>query len=536
VTNLYFAEGNRVGTDTAVPAATPGIQLRVSRLAAFVLVVGALYVLGAETSFWLESSASTGVAFFPAAGVTLAALAILPRNRWPWVLATIVVAETAVDLRHGQTLAMALGFAAANAVEPYVGATLLRKTYRINSTLKRYFTRYAVYAVLVGPMVGAAIGATVASLAGSSDPGAWIATKWWIGDALGVLVIATCVLAWLEQARHHVDPVVSWPEIVLFPVLAAGVTLVTILVWHRPVIYIVLPVLMWSALRGGFSLVTTTGLAMALVAEVAVGTGHARDALSTSQGSQLLYLQLFLAVALLSGLMLAIEVGERNRAQRSLRTAHAARLLARVDALDAAAEERRHIAGEVHDIVGHALNAVVLQAGGARRVLDKDPPLARELIESIESTGRDAFRDLDAALGLVDNSPDLAPSRSIADLPDLVGALRRAGLDVNLTIIGEPRPLPRLVEWSAFRIVQEALTNVVKHTADAHARVEVGYEPETLALVVANDGRSVNGVATNGRGVIGMRERASVLGGEIEIGPDERGHFTVRARIPVKKS
>jgi signal transduction histidine kinase len=527
-----------VGHNTAVLAATPGIHLRVSRFAVLVLGVGALYVLGAEMAFWLERSASTGVAFFPAAGVTLAALAVLPTHRWPWVLAAVAAAEVAVDLQHGQSLWMGLGFAAANTVEPYVGATLLRKTYRNDASLRRYFTRYLVYAVIVGPLVGAAIGATVASLAGSSDPGAWIATKWWIGDALGVLVIATCVLAWAEQSRHHIDPSVSWPEIVAFPILAASFTVITILVWHRPVTYIVLPVLMWSALRGGFSLVTTTGLAMAFVAEVAVGTGHARYALAPDQDvtGQLLYLQLFLGVGLLSGLLLAIEVGERTRAQRSLRKANAAQLLTRVDALDAAAEERRRIARDVHDIVGHALNAVLLQAGGARRVLDKDPPLARELIESIESTGRDAFRDLDAALGLVDLSPDLAPGRSIADLPDLVGALQRAGLDVTLTINGEPRALPRLVEWSAFRIVQEALTNVVKHTAHARARVEVGYEPETLALVVANDGRGINGHAAAGRGVIGMRERASVLGGEIEIGPDGRDGFSVRARIPVRQS
>jgi signal transduction histidine kinase len=523
------------------------MQLRPSRFAALVLVVGVLYALGAENAFWLEHEAAAGVAFFPAAGVTLAALAVTPPRRWPWLLAVIVVAETAVDLRHGQTLGMALGFALANAVEPYVGATLLRKTYRLDATLRRYFARYLLYAVVVGPMVGAAIGGTVAALTGS-DAGAWVATKWWIGDSLGVLVIGTCALAWVEQARHHVDPSVSWPEIVAFPAVAATVTLMTILLWDQPVIYIVLPVLMLSALRGGFSLVTTTGLGMALVAEVVVGTGHARDALVTDQGTadQLLYLQLFLGVALLSALVLAIEVAERLRAQRAFRREQGVRLLARVDALDAAAEERRRIAREVHDIVGHALNAVVLQAGGARRVLDKDPPLARELIESVESTGRHAFRDLDATLGLVDNSPDLAPGRSIADLPDLVGALRRAGLDVSLTIRGDPRPLPRLVEWSAFRIVQEALTNVVKHTDDAHARVEVGYEPETLALVVANDSWSADGVAndgrngegepTGGRGVVGMRERASVLGGQIEIGPDERGGFAVRARIPVKQS
>ena len=105
-----------------------------------------------------------------------------------------------------------------------------------------------------------------------------------------------------------------------------------------------------------------------------------------------------------------------------------------------------------------------------------------------------------------------------------------------VTVNGEPRPLPRLVEWSAFRIVQEALTNVVKHTADACARVEVGYEPDTLALLVENNGRSVDGNANGGRGIVGMRERATVLGGEIEIGPDQHGGYTVRARIPVKQS
>ncbi len=527
-----------MGTDTAALKAEAGIQLRASHFAVFVAIVGALYVLGAESAFWIQREAATGVAFFPAAGVTLAALAVTPRQRWPWLLATIAVAEAAVDLQHGQTLWMALGFAAANTAEPYVGATLLRGTFRGDASLRRFFTRYILYAVIAGPLVGAAIGGTVASFAGLHESGASIATKWFIGDALGVLVIATCALAWREQHQHHVDPHVPWLEVVAFPLFTATITSVLILFWHEPLIYLVLPVLMWAAVRGGFSLVTTTGVAMALVAEIAVVSGKSRDTLVSDAGTgrQLLYLQLFLAVALLSALVLAIEVGERIRAQRSLRKAQAARLLERVNTLDAAADERRRIAREVHDIVGHALNAVVLQAGGARRVLDKDPPLARELIELIENTGRDAFRDLDAALGLVDHSPDLSPGRSIADLPALVGALQRAGLDVTLTVHGEPRPLPRLVEWSAFRIVQEALTNVVKHTADARARVEVGYELDTLALLVENSGRRVDGNGNGGRGVVGMRERATVLGGQIEIGPDQHGGYTVRARIPVKQS
>ncbi|MBV8949434.1 MAG: MASE1 domain-containing protein, partial [Actinobacteria bacterium] len=268
-----------MGTEAAVLRPAQGIQFRVSRFAVFVAVVGLLYVLGAETTFWIEHEAATGVAFFPAAGVSLAALAVTPTHRWPWVLGAIALAEASVDLQHGQALWMALGFAVANIAEPYVGATLLRRTHRNGARLRPYFTRYVVYAVIVGPVVGATIGTAVASFAGLSDPNAWIAVKWWIGDALGVLVIATCALAWIEQRRHHVDPTVAWPEVVAFPVAAAALTFVILVFWHQPLIYIVLPVLMWSALRGGFSLVTTAGVAMALVAEVVVGSGQTRDAL-----------------------------------------------------------------------------------------------------------------------------------------------------------------------------------------------------------------------------------------------------------------
>ncbi len=523
-----------VETPTTVRA--PALHGASPRFAAIALAIGALYVVGAESTFWLARSPEGGVAFFPAAGVTLAAFVLTPRDRRPWLALVVAAAEISVDLRHGQGVAMAVGFAAANAAEPWVGASLLIAARRRSSTLRSNFAAYLATAVVAGPVVGALIGGSVSALTGSTEPFVSITTRWWIGDALGVLVIATPVLAWLEQHIASVDPRVSVAEVVALPLVAAGITLTVILVWNEPVIYIVLPVLMWSALRGGFSLASTTGLATALVAEFAVAHGHAdRVFPGMSTTARLLYLQLFLAVALLSALLLAVEVGERVRAQRALRKMEQARLAQRIDGLAASAAERRRIARDVHDIVGHALNAVILQAGGARRMLGVDSVRSRELIESIERTGRDAFHDLDAALGLVDATPDLDPGRSLADLPDLVASLRDAGLTVDLAVDGPERPVPRIVARSAFRIAQEALTNVVKHGGGARASVLVAYEPDVLHLVIADDGRGAVRAPNGGRGLIGMRERVSVLGGRIETGPGEGGGFVVRASLPLKQ-
>lgn len=523
--------------ETTATVRAPALHGESLRFAAIMLAVGVLYVLGAESTFWFARSPEAGVAFFPPAGVTLAAFVLTPRDRRGWLALVIAAAEAGVNLRHGQTVAMALGFAVANTVEPWVGSSLLRTMHRRPATLRRHFATYLASAVVLGPVVGALIGGAVSSLSGSPDSFVWIATRWWIGDALGVLVIATPILAWAEQRVASVDPHVSWAEVVALPALAAGVTALVILVWNEPLMYVVLPVLMWSALRGGFSLASTSGLATALVAEIAIAKGTAdRVFPGMNTTARLLYLQLFLAVALLAALLLAVEVGERVRAQRALRAMEQARLAHRIDRLAEAAAERRRISREVHDIVGHALNAVILQAGGARRMLDLDADRSRTLIESIERTGRDAFRDLDAALGLVESAPDLDPGRSIADLPDLVASLRSAGLTVDLAIDGHEQPVPRLVDRSAFRIAQEALTNVVKHAGDARAHVLVAYEPDVLHLVIADDGPGALRRSNGGRGLIGMRERVSVLGGHIETGPGESGGFVVRASLPLKQT
>jgi signal transduction histidine kinase len=510
------------------------------------VLVGGLYALGAELPFWFLRSPAAGAPFFPSAGVTLAALVLTRRRDWPLLLAVVAVAEVAVDLQHHQTVPMALGFAAANVVEPLIGAVLLRRYFRREMTPLGALACFLLCAVVFGPMVGGAIGASVSALHGTEDPGALVALKWWIGDGLGVLVVATPVLAWAERRRQRVDPPTSVTETLVVTALVGAVTFATIMAWDEPLVYIVIPVLMWAALRGGVTLVATAGLAMAFIINWAVVTGRAGSMfLSTADPeTALLVVQLFIAVALLSALTLAAQVAERMHAQRALRASERARLRADLDMLDATAKERQRIASEVHDIVGHALNVVLLQAGGARRIVADYPQRARELMESIESTGRDAFRDLDAALGLVEGSSDPALGRGLADLDDMVGSVRSAGVAIDVTVEGEPRTLPRLVDWSAFRIVQEALTNVIKHAKGTQARVSIHYDPEDLRIEVT-DGESLlntNGHGAvadgtgEGRGLIGMRERVTVLGGQLDAGVGPHDGFVVRACIPTERT
>ena len=145
--------------------------------------------------------------------------------------------------------------------------------------------------------------------------------------------------------------------------------------------------------------------------------------------------------------------------------------------METAVSERRRIARETHDIVGHALNVMILSGAAARRVLDNDPQQARELLGTVEEVGRDAFRDLDVALGLTDQSADFAAPKGLADIDELVARLVQAGMQVEYNVEGPARPLPRLVDGSAYRIVQEALTNVAQHAVDARAVVHVRFEP-----------------------------------------------------------
>jgi signal transduction histidine kinase len=191
---------------------------------------------------------------------------------------------------------------------------------------------------------------------------------------------------------------------------------------------------------------------------------------------------------------------------------------------------------ELHDGVGHALNVVVLHAQGAQRVLETKPNLAREALASIESAGRQALTDVERMLGLLRTEEDdvLAAQPGLAQIPELAAQVTEAGLPVTVHQEGQQVTLPASLDLTAYRVVQESLTNSLKHAGNAHAAVVVRYLDGAVELEVTDTGRGAAAApsATGGRGIPGMRERVTVFGGRLEVGPRPQGGFRVWAWFP----
>lgn len=205
----------------------------------------------------------------------------------------------------------------------------------------------------------------------------------------------------------------------------------------------------------------------------------------------------------------------------------------------AVASERARIARELHDIVAHSVSVMVVQAEAADEMLDRDrPDRARAPVWKIQETGRAALTDMRRMLGIlreVDSGPALTPQPGIANLELLLAKVRESGLPVDLEVAGEPEPLPPGIDLSAYRIVQEALTNALKYAGQAHVRVAVRYVPGALELEVSDDGPGRANGSDGGHGLVGMRERVALFGGELDAGPAPGGGYVVRARLPLKE-
>lgn len=218
----------------------------------------------------------------------------------------------------------------------------------------------------------------------------------------------------------------------------------------------------------------------------------------------------------------------RDRAERL-------ELAREAEAERAAAAERTRIAREIHDIVAHNVSVMVLQARGGRRALRHHPDDAREAFSSIESAGGQALTEMRRMLGILrsDQEPSLAPRPSLDHLDALLGQVRSAGLTVDLAIEGDPPKLQAGLDLAAYRVVQEALTNTLKHAGPAHAQVVVRYSANDIELEICDDGQgaTANG---SGSGLVGMKERVSLYGGVLESGNRPDGGYSVRARLPLE--
>ncbi|MGV9563593.1 sensor histidine kinase [Streptomyces sp. NPDC003480] len=224
------------------------------------------------------------------------------------------------------------------------------------------------------------------------------------------------------------------------------------------------------------------------------------------------------------------------------RRAHAVALRAQ-EVAEAVTAERLRIARELHDMVAHSIGIIAIQAGVGGRVIQTQPAQAREALRAIEATSREtlsglrrtlvSLRQADRGDTASERSP-LAPSPGLADVERLAAATAGAGIRVDVRRNGKQRPVPADIDLSAYRIVQEALTNVVRHAGTGRCRVAIDYGDEELSVEVVDDGRGAadNGSA-HGFGIIGMRERAGLLGGHLSAGPRPEGGFRVAARLPL---
>jgi signal transduction histidine kinase len=205
----------------------------------------------------------------------------------------------------------------------------------------------------------------------------------------------------------------------------------------------------------------------------------------------------------------------------------------------AAAEERRAMARELHDVVAHGVSVMLIQSGAARQVVYTSPDRAEEALLTVEATGREAMAELRRLLGILNEEGEatgLAPQPGVDQLAALVERVRDAGLPAELAIDGPRRPLPASLDVTVYRIVQEALTNALRYARRAATLVRVSYEPDQLRLEILDDGPTVSADVAegSGRGLVGMEQRAALVGGRLEAGPRLGGGYAVRAWLPLE--
>ena len=223
------------------------------------------------------------------------------------------------------------------------------------------------------------------------------------------------------------------------------------------------------------------------------------------------------------------EVG-RGRRERAIEASR----VRREERKRRASEERLRIAQELHDVLGHNLSLINVQAGSALHLMEERPEQARTALAAIKDASNDALRDLRSALDVLRDGEEAprSPTPDLSDLDDLMDRTATTGLEVRKEVSGEERPLPAGIERAAFRIAQEALTNVTRHAQAQRVTISVVYRPDELLVSIADDGRGAANVE-GGTGIEGMRDRATALGGDLHAGSGPVGGFVVKARLPI---
>jgi signal transduction histidine kinase len=363
-----------------------------------------------------------------------------------------------------------------------------------------------------------------------------VPTAWYVFESLPLGLPRSRFVLGCALVLLHTLPLAArrrFPGTVLALILASGLAFAA-LGLPPDILGIAILVAVYSVAAYGSRWVSLAGLAAAEVGLAAVQLTPSRIGVDTLVGN----LGVVAAAWLLGLFAHNYRIYAATLEERTAELEQAQEALAR----RAAAEERLRLARELHDVVAHAMSVIAVQSGVGAHVANTQPKEAAKALAAIEATSRAALEELRRLLGVLrqENEPqgELAPVPGLGDLDGLLAEVAKAGLAVRLRVEGTPAPLPAGVDLSAYRIVQEALTNVVKHAGPARAQVVVGYRDQDVRVEVTDDGRGVTAPTSNGRarvghGLIGMRERVQVFGGDLEVGPRPGGGFRVAARLPL---
>ena len=383
------------------------------------------------------------------------------------------------------------------------------------------YERFVAWFRALNPWVLDAVLGTVFTIAGlvnlfgSTDP----AVDYRNADALGVVLSLGCSVPFFFRRRAPFATAL---------VTTAAVTLLLILEYPsntQTQMVLVSAYTLASHAEGLRRIVGFAAIEIGVGAVAAIGTPGASTAEIILAGA--FYAAAYFFGAAMRNRRLYLEQVEERAA--SLEREH------EESAKRALADERLRIAQELHDVVAHSMGVIAVQAGVGAHVIDTDPAEAKKSLDAISTTSRATLTEIRRLLGVLRSDDDggYEPAPGLADLDRLVTDLDGAGLAVDVQVEGARHELPPGVDLTADRIVQEALTNVLKHAGPASATVTVGYEPDAVRIEVLDDGRGVNGRASaGGHGLVGMRERVAVYGGTLETGPRVGGGFRISARLP----
>lgn len=373
--------------------------------------------------------------------------------------------------------------------------------------------------------------------------------------ALDILIVILAVASAIEVALWHHDDYQSHPAWIAVPEIA----LVVAPMLGRRRFPFAAPAAVWllaAAVSFADGWLVATPVSTFLAANVAAFLlGHVDDGLQARlglafvlcgavivvdnkpghDGSELIFVPVMFAIAWAAGYALRERARNAEAAeQRAVHAEHESQAAARA----AAAGERGRIARELHDTIAHAVSVMVLQVGAVRHQLPDAHEEHRNVLLAVEQTGRTALTDMRHLLDAMredGGGADLAPQPGLDRLGGLLKEFGRAGLPVRLSIAGEEFPLPGGVDISAYRIVQEGLTNVLKHAQATEAGVALNYAPDQLSIEVRDNGRGAGPGNGGGHGLVGIRERVRLYDGEMTAGPQAGGGFLLRARLPLTR-